>query len=51
MIRKVRYEAADRKAGMTAEEARRALQFATTVVKVTITWGGKLRTIEVEEEM
>lgn len=49
MRRKVTYEAADQKAGMTPEELRDALKRALVLGRARMTWGGKIRSIEVEE--
>lgn len=49
MRKKVVYEAADQKEGMTAEELRDALRGALKLGPVTTNWHRRIRTIEVEE--
>lgn len=49
MRKKVTYEAADQKAGMTAEELREALRKALVLGPITTNWHRRIRTVEVEE--
>lgn len=46
----VEYEAIDQKGGMTAHEAREAFAHAIEVVRVVITWRGKIKKVVVRED-